>query len=116
MTSFADDIIAGDELIILEYQRLEGHVPTHELVRYISLTSDKRGFTPTQDRSLQRKFLEQFTDEKTTVARMWINYYVAMRKAVDKIEGIDRGPHERKRMTLSPSELAANPIYDDLPF
>ncbi|MBU2503504.1 MAG: hypothetical protein KJ879_00415 [Nanoarchaeota archaeon] len=93
MGNLTDDLIAANELIIEEYQRLEEHDPHHELLKYVSLDSDKKGFTPTQDKGLQEKFLEQFTDEKTTVARMWVDYYVAMRRAVDKIEGIDREPN-----------------------
>ncbi len=114
MGDLMSDIDAGYDLLIEEYQRLEKHDPKHELLRYISLTSNKSGFIPNQSRELQSEFLKRFTDDKTKVFQMWMNYYVAIRGAVDQIEGIDREPkkHELTSITFNPS------ISDeeDLPF
>ena len=115
MTTLADELIAADELIIEEYQRLAGHNSQHELLGYISLTSDRKGVVLTKDKGLQEKFLGQFVDEKTTVIKAWVNYYVALRRAVDKIEGINREPMVtlEKKTIPSPESI---PRDDDLPF
>jgi hypothetical protein len=100
MTGLTEDIIATYELITEEYKRLQGHEPNHELLKYISSIKRVGNFEYTQDKKLQKEFLEKFADEKTHVLQMHTNYYIAMRRAVDIIEGIDREPKPPKQKSL----------------
>ena len=92
MGNLTDYLIAGHEVLLEEHQRLERHNPNHELLRYITIDSDKKGFNITQNRELHDRFLEKFVGDKITVLEVWMVYYVAMRREIDKIEGIDREP------------------------
>jgi len=109
------DIAVGYGLVIDEYQRLQRDNPNHELLRYISITPGGIGFTSTQDSTLQGEFLTKFAGKETKVFQMWINYFIAMRRAVDKIEGIDREPkrEQKSRLVL---ETTVNSSDEDLPF
>ncbi len=116
MGSLSQDIDSANDLLIKEYHRLQRDDNNNELLRYISIKKGVMDFIPTNDRILQDEFIERFTNDKTTVFQMWINYYVALRRAVDKIEGIDREPKIDSEKTLKFSlELAASD-EEPLPF
>lgn len=95
MGDLASDHDAAIELIIEEYGRLYTHNSEHELLKYITNISSE-GFEYVSGEHVE--FLDRFEtseDKKLDyikVAKVLGSYFVALRNAVDEIEGIDRTP------------------------
>ena len=114
MTGLADDHDSAIKLIIEEYTRLQKHNPKHGLLKYIIPNEDKRGFDLSPDEKIREEFLDKyFPKEKMPWVVVLSKYYVDLRNAVDKIEGIDRSPRKPEPVS-SPSSLDDD--LEDLPF
>jgi hypothetical protein len=101
MGDLASDRYAAIELIIEEYSRLKEHDPNHKLLQYLSEVNDN-GFVYSRDKKVRREFVDKYApDDKTPVAVMFTKYFVDLRDAVDKIEGIDRSPKKDDQIKIS---------------
>jgi hypothetical protein len=116
MVDLASDHDTAIELIIDEYHRLQKHNPNHELLQYITDVNED-GFENVN--SKYEEFLDKFEsseDKKLPnikVAKVLTSYYVALRDAVDKIEGINRSP--KINVPIKTIENKLSPA-EDLPF
>lgn len=91
MTCIASDRDCVVEFVIEEYRRLQSRDPGHELLRYISEADD--GFSYCSGN--WQDFLAHFSPRQDApVTAILGRYYIALRDAVDEIEGIDRKPKE----------------------
>jgi len=114
MGDLASDHDSAIELIIGEYRRLYSHNPNHELLKYICDVSDD-SFRYSPDKKIRQKFVDAYApDERTPVAVMLAKYFVALRDAVDRIEGIDRFPKPKQPVNIAPIKILDD--IDDLPF
>ena len=105
-------------MVVEEYRRLHSHDPEHELLKYITDVDDT-GFDNVSGETY-KKFLDKFEtpeDKKSDhikVAKVNASYYIALRNAVDKIEGINRSPKPPKTNPAPVKVLEKD--LDDLPF
>ena len=103
MGDLASDHDAAIKLIIGEYYRLNAHNPKHELLQYIT-NVNSQGFENVRDN--YEEFLDRFEtpeDKKldhVKVAKVLTSYFIALRNASDKIEGIDRTPEQPSHSNL----------------
>ena len=95
MTGIAEDHDAAIELVRDEWRKLRGHNPNSPLLKYASNVTDS-GFDECIDAKDRIEFNNLFAaDEPKYVAVILGRYFVALRNAVDSIEGIDRRPKPR---------------------
>lgn len=87
MVDLASDHDSAISLIIDEYRRLKKHNENHDSLKYIYDVTDN-GF------KFNESFIEEFYKkfDHNYMAGILTKYYVDLRNAVDKIEGIDRSP------------------------
>ncbi len=113
MTDLASDHDSAIRLIIDEYRRLQKHNKNHELLKYLSKVENE-GIAYSRDEKILNEFLDKYApkSENTPTAVMLTRYFVALRNAVDKIEGIDRSPKIPQTKTIE------NKVekLEDLPF
>ena len=103
MGNLADDHDAAIEFVVEEYRRLYSHNPDHDLLKYIDEVSDD-GFIYSLDEAVKKEFFANYAKEPDTpIAAMLSRYYLALRNAVDKIEGIDRSPKKRYSSNFIPT-------------
>lgn len=114
MGDLASDHDAAIELVRDEYRRLQRHDPKHDLLKYL-LSVEDDGIAFSTNESVQNEFLTKYAPkENTPTAVMLAKYFVALRDAVDKIEGIDRSP---KRGSQPRKIYETHPEKDEpLPF
>ncbi len=113
MGDLASDHDSAISLIIDEYRRLEKNNKNHELLKYLSKVENE-GIAYSNDEKTLDEFLDKYApkEENTPTAVMLTRYFVDLRKAVDKIEGIDRSPKILQTKTI---EDKVEQI-DELPF
>ena len=115
MGDLASDHDAAIELVIEEYRRLHTHDSKHELLQYITNVRDN-GFKHVKSKEFFDRF-ETPEDKKLDyikMARVLCSYYVALREAVDKIEGINRSPKSKEK-NIEPIKTLEEDL-EDLPF
>ena len=118
MTDIGSDHDAAILLVVEEYRRLQSHDPKHEILQYLTKVEDN-GFDYVSGEKY-KEFLDKFetTEDKKfdhiKVAKVLVSYYIALRNAVDKIEGIDRSP-KSKETNPTPVKVLEKDL-DDLPF
>jgi len=112
MGDLASDHESAISLIIDEYRRLEKHDNTHKLLKYIfDITNE--GFKYSKDKKIRNEFFDKYNPtEDNSTAGMLADYWIDLRNAVDKIEGIDRSP---KLKTIEKIVETEN-VDDELPF
>ena len=101
MGDLASDRESAIRLIIEEYRKLQKHNENHELLKYLSKIEDD-GIAYSNDEKILDEFLNKYAPikENTPTAVMLARYFVDLRKAVDKIEGINRSPKPKETLTI----------------
>lgn len=112
MGDLASDHEAAIRLIIKEYRRLQAHDQEHELLEYIdAVTDDGFEINVKKDNEFLDRF-ETYEDKKShtiKLAKVLTNYFFALKKAADKIEGIDTTPKK-------PADTTPVKSLDDLKY
>jgi|TARA_Y100000310_G_scaffold327912_1_gene395066 hypothetical protein len=111
MTGIADDHDAAEELVLEEYRRLRSHGEDHSLLEYLTDVGQE-GFKFTNYDQFLGKFLPE---GKKYTAIALANYYVALRRAVDEIEGINREP-KKPVIKENPPRLSERDSDLEIPF
>ena len=106
MGDLASDRESAVSLIIDEYRRLQKHDSNHKLLQPIYNVTDS-GFKYSKDEKILDEFLDKYApNNSTSVAVMLARYFVDLRKAVDKIEGIDRSPKIPQQSLTKPQKYS----------
>ncbi len=99
MGDLVNDRRAVVRLVIKEYLKLSKSAPRHELLQYIANVSN-HNLEYAHNKMVQQEFFKKYAPENVVpVSVMLARYYIDLRNAVDKIEGIDRSnPKTIKRI------------------
>ena len=88
MTDIASEREAAIELVGQEHERLIRLSPEHDLLKYRKLSEKGRHEIPQE---FVEDFYQRFSStNKKYIASILVNYFIALRDAADKIEGINR--------------------------
>ncbi|MFA5174135.1 MAG: hypothetical protein WC438_03055 [Candidatus Pacearchaeota archaeon] len=94
MGDLASDHDNAISLVIEGYQKLKSLNPQHELLQYFSQKEDNLEWIEDKQDAFFNKF-EDPEDKKldyVKMAKVFASYFCALKKAVDKIEGIPTDP------------------------